>query len=112
MKDDRLPKIVLFDQPLRVKGRAGRPRLGWEDVIKKDLKETETSWKGVNREGLNRLGRKRSARCCLCSCFGCLAWCCDELLVVVVALNITNILITNNKLLKISVLARKYYGFC
>ena len=39
MKDDRLPKIVLFGQPSRAKRKAGRPRLGWEDVIKKDLKE-------------------------------------------------------------------------
>ena len=40
MKDDRLPKIVFFGQPFRAKRIAGRPRLGWEDVIKKDLKET------------------------------------------------------------------------
>ena len=44
MKDDRLPKIVLFDQPSRAKQIVGRPRLGWEDVIKKDLKEMGTSW--------------------------------------------------------------------
>jgi hypothetical protein len=34
MKDDRLPKIVLSGQPSRAKRKAGRPRLGWEDVIK------------------------------------------------------------------------------
>ncbi|XP_065584543.1 uncharacterized protein LOC136043555 [Artemia franciscana] len=43
MKDDRLPKIVLFGQPSRGKQKAGRPRLGREDVIKKDLKEMGTS---------------------------------------------------------------------
>jgi hypothetical protein len=43
MKDDILPKIVLFGQPSRAKRKAGRPRLGWEDVIKKDLKEMGTS---------------------------------------------------------------------
>ena len=32
------PKIVLFGQPSRAKRKAARPRLGWEDVIKKDLK--------------------------------------------------------------------------
>jgi len=37
--------------------------------------------------------------------------CCDEFLVIVVELNIINILITNIKLLKTSVPARKYYGF-
>ena len=47
MKDDRLSKIVLCVQPFRAKCKAGRPRLGWEDIIKKDLKEMETSWKGV-----------------------------------------------------------------
>jgi hypothetical protein len=51
MKDDRLPKIVLFGQPSRAKRKAGRPRLGWEDFIKKDLKEMGTSWAGVKREG-------------------------------------------------------------
>ena len=35
----RLPKIVLFGKPSRAKRKAGRPRLGWEDVIKKDLKD-------------------------------------------------------------------------
>ena len=39
MKDDRLPKIVLFGQPSRAKRKAACPRLGLEDVIKKDLKE-------------------------------------------------------------------------
>jgi hypothetical protein len=56
MKDDRLPKIVLFSQPSRAKWKAGRPRLGWEDVKKKDLKEMGISCKGVKREALNRLG--------------------------------------------------------
>ena len=38
MKDDRLSKIVLFGHPSGAKRKAGRPRLGWEDVINKDLK--------------------------------------------------------------------------
>ena len=50
MKDDRLTNIVLFGQLSRAKRKAGRPRLGWEDVIKKDLKEMGTSWEGVKRE--------------------------------------------------------------
>jgi hypothetical protein len=60
MKDDRLPKIVLFGQPSRAKRKAGRPLLGWEDVLKKDFKEMRTSWEGVKRESLNRLGWRRS----------------------------------------------------
>ena len=36
MKDDKLPKIVLFSQPSRAKRKAGRPRLGLKDVRKKD----------------------------------------------------------------------------
>jgi hypothetical protein len=47
MKDDRVPKIVLFGQPSRAKRKAGRPRLRWEDVIKKDSKEMGTSWESV-----------------------------------------------------------------
>ena len=56
MKDDRLPKIVLFGQPFRAKQKAGRPRLKWGgDVVRKHLREMETSWKGVKREALNSL---------------------------------------------------------
>ena len=55
MKDDRLPNIVLFGLPSRAKWKAGRPRLGWDDVIKKDLKEF-----GTSRETLSRLGWRRS----------------------------------------------------
>ena len=62
MKDDRLPKIVLFGQASGVKGKAGRPRPGWEDVINKHLKEMGTSWEGVMREALNRLGWRTSMR--------------------------------------------------
>ena len=29
---------------------------GWKDVIKKDLRKMGTSWDGVKREALNRLG--------------------------------------------------------
>ena len=58
-----MPKIFLlsysaFSQK-EVSGatrKAGRPRLGLEDVINKDLKETGTSWEGEKREALNRLG--------------------------------------------------------
>ena len=50
MKDDRLPKIVLFGQSSGATKKAGRPRLGWEDVMNKDLKEKGTSWEGVKRE--------------------------------------------------------------
>ena len=56
MKDDIWPKIVLFGQPSGATRTTGRPRLGWEDVINKDLKEMGTSWEGVKREALNRLG--------------------------------------------------------
>ena len=56
MKDDRLPKIVLFGQPSKAKRKADSRRLGWEDFIKKDLKEIGTTLEGVKREALNRLG--------------------------------------------------------
>ena len=65
MKDDRLPKTVLFGQPSGATRKAGRPCLGWEDVINKDLKEMGTSWEGVKREALNRLGWRRSVRSCV-----------------------------------------------
>ena len=57
---DRLPKIALFGQPSRAKQKEGGPCLGWEDVIKKDLKEMGTFWEGVKREALNRFGWRRS----------------------------------------------------
>ena len=40
--------------------KAGRPRMEWEDVIKKDFKEMRTSFEGVPREALNRMGRRTS----------------------------------------------------
>ena len=40
--------------------------MGWENVINKDLKEMGTSWDGVKREALNRLGWRGS----VCSCVG------------------------------------------
>ena len=58
MKDDRLSNIVLFGQPSWAKRKAGHSLLGWEDVIKKDLKEMVTSLEGLKREDLNELGRK------------------------------------------------------
>ena len=36
MKDDRLPKIVVFDELSRAKRKAGHPQWRWEDVIKKN----------------------------------------------------------------------------
>ena len=65
LKDDRLPKIVLFGQPSGTTRKAGRPCLGWEDVINKDLKEMGTSWEGVKREISNRLGWRRRVRSCV-----------------------------------------------
>ena len=65
MKDERLPKFVLFGQPSGATRKACRPCLGWEDVINKDLKEMGTSWEGVMRETLNRLGWRRSVRSCV-----------------------------------------------
>ena len=62
MKNDRLPKIVLFDEPSRTKQKAGRPQLGWENVIKKDLREMGTSREGVKKEDMNRLVWRKSVR--------------------------------------------------
>ena len=59
-KDDRLLKIILFGQPSGAKRKAGCPRLGWENVINKDVKEMRTSWEGEKREALNRLGWRRN----------------------------------------------------
>ena len=51
-----LSKIVLFGLPPRAKWKADRPRLGWEDVIKKDLKGIGISCECVKREALKILG--------------------------------------------------------
>ena len=65
MKGDILPKIVLFCQSYGAQRKAGLSCLGWENVINKDLKEIGTSWQGVKREALNRLGWWRSVRSCV-----------------------------------------------
>ena len=58
-------KYCHFHQPPRVELKAGRTRLGWEDVVRGDLREMGTSWEGVKRESLHRLGR-RSKYFCVC----------------------------------------------
>ena len=51
--DDRLPKIVFLDQPSSSKRKRGCPRIGWEDFVRNDVNEKETSLEGVKREPLN-----------------------------------------------------------
>ena len=58
MKDDILSKIVVVGQPSRVKRKAGRPLIGWDEIVRKDLREMGTFWEGVKSEALNRLGLK------------------------------------------------------
>ena len=58
-KDYRLPKIDLVHQPPRAKRKTGGPRMGWDDV-RNDSREIGTSWEGVKKETLNRLGWGRS----------------------------------------------------
>ena len=66
MKDDRLSKIVLFGRPSRAKRKADCPRLGSENVVRKDLKQLGTSWVGIKREDyLNRSGWRPSVRSCV-----------------------------------------------
>ena len=60
LRDDRLRRIIFFGQPSRAKQKVGRPRLDWEDVIKKDLKELRAFWEIVKMEVLNRLGWRKS----------------------------------------------------
>jgi hypothetical protein len=31
-------------------------RMGWEATVRENVREIETSWEGVKREALNRLG--------------------------------------------------------
>ena len=56
LKDERLPKIVLFGQQSKAKWKAGRQPLWWEDFVKRNLRETGTSWEDVKSKALNRLG--------------------------------------------------------
>ena len=45
MKDERFLKIVPFGQPSKAKWKAGLPRLGLDDVVKKDLTDIRTQTK-------------------------------------------------------------------
>ena len=65
MKDDGLPNTVLIDQLSRAKRKAGRPWLNLEGVIRKYLRQMGTSWEGVKREALKRLGCRRSVPSCV-----------------------------------------------
>jgi hypothetical protein len=35
------------------------PRTEWEEVVRRDLKEIGTSWQGLKREALSRLGWRK-----------------------------------------------------
>ena len=65
MKDGRLPKIILSTNRLGLNGNQSSSFRAGKDVIKKDLKEMRTSWEGVKREALSRLGLRRSVRSCV-----------------------------------------------
>ena len=58
-------RLSFFGQLSGATRKAGRPCLGWEDVINKELGEMGTSWEGVKKEALNRLGWRRSVRSCV-----------------------------------------------
>jgi len=60
IREDRMPKIVLINRLSMAKQKADCPWLGWEDVIKKDLKELRAFWEIVKMEVLNRLGWRKS----------------------------------------------------
>ena len=49
MKDERLPKMVIFGQPSRAKRKEGHCRIGWKEVSRKGFKEIVTSWEFVKR---------------------------------------------------------------
>ena len=42
------------------KQKAVHPQIGWEEVIRKDLKEIGIAWEDVKRDALNILGWRRS----------------------------------------------------
>jgi len=56
MKDGRLPRIALYVHIFRNKRKAVLSRMGWDEVIRKDLKAIETSLESLKREALKRLG--------------------------------------------------------
>ena len=45
-KDDRLPKIMLFSHLYGAKQKAGHLQTTREEIVRTDLKETETSREG------------------------------------------------------------------
>jgi hypothetical protein len=39
--------------------------VGWEDIVRKDLREMGTSWESVKTEALSRLGWRRRVHSCV-----------------------------------------------
>jgi len=54
--DDRLLKVVLVGQLPRAKLKACPPQLGWKYVVKKYSIKKGTTWEGVKKEAIDRLG--------------------------------------------------------
>ena len=61
----KIAEYFPFGQPSMAKRKAARPRMDWEDVIKKNLKEKGTSLESLRREALNMLGWRGSIRSCV-----------------------------------------------
>jgi hypothetical protein len=47
------------------KRKAGHPRMEWKEVVRKDFRRIGSSWEGIKRDALNRLGWRRSEPCCV-----------------------------------------------
>ena len=45
---DILPTLILLDKLSRAKIKAGCPQMGWENVVRKGLREKGAFWNGEN----------------------------------------------------------------
>ena len=52
IKDNKLQTTILFGRPSWAKRSAGRLRMEWEEVARKDLMDNETSLDSVKREAM------------------------------------------------------------
>ena len=60
--DEGLPKI--FWPTVLGQTEMDHPQIGWEEIVRKDLREIGTSWEGVKRQALNMEECMQVAGCC------------------------------------------------
>ena len=64
MEDSRIPRQAIQGKLRGYRRKPGRPRKNWMDIIRRDLKDVDTTWDEAEELATDRAGwRQRVAQC-------------------------------------------------